>query len=95
MEKSKKKAESEEEDEYDEEDEDYGDERRPAVGGKPHKRGLILEDDYLWFSDSSTGSFKVAEERSPRLCMYAAFTQYEVVKDVAKNEFDYHLTKND
>jgi tubulin polyglutamylase TTLL6/13 len=95
MEKSKKKAESEEEDEYDEEDEDYGDERRPAVGGKPHKRGLILEDDYLWFSDSSTGSFKAAEERSPRLCMYAAFTQYEVVKDVAKNDFDYHLTKND
>lgn len=54
------------------------------------------EDDDQWFSDSSTSSNEDnQEEREPRLIMYAAFTQYDVVKEVGKNVFNYHLTKND
>lgn len=54
-----------------------------------------MDDDDQWYSDSSTQSFRAQEEREPRLCMYAGFTQYEVVKDVAKGTYDYHLTKNE
>ena len=49
----------------------------------------------MWFSDSSCNSFIAAEERDPRLAIYAAYTQYEVVKDVGKNTFNCHLTKNE
>lgn len=60
-------------------DQDYGDE----------------DNDDQWFSDSSTSSTEGEEPREPRLTMYAAFTQYDVVKEVGKSLFNYHLTKND
>ena len=48
------------------------------------------DDEY--FSDSSQSD---DEAREPRLRMYAAFTQYDVVKEVGKKDFNYHLTKNE
>jgi hypothetical protein len=81
-----------------EEEDEYGDEDNGS-GNDNRARGVnngYAEDDDHWFSDSSasdggTGS----DERQPRLVMYAAWTQYDVVKEVGKNVFGYHLTKNE
>lgn len=69
-------------DQEEEGDQDYGDEEN---------------NDDKWFSDSSNSDNEDGEkqEREPRLIMYAAFTQYEVVKEVGKTVFNYHLTKNE
>jgi len=56
------------------------------------------ENDDHWFSDSSasdSGTGPNGEERQPRLVMYAAYTQYDVVKEVGKCVYNYHLTKNE
>ena len=69
-------------DQEEEGDQDYGDEDN---------------NDEKWFSDSSTSENEDGEkqEREPRLIMYAAFTQYDVVKEVGKTVFNFHLTKDE
>lgn len=82
---------SEEEDEYGDEDGDGSGNDGGAQGG-----AVGYCDDDHWFSDSSASDGGAGgEERQPRLVMYAAWTQYDVVKEVGKNVFGYHLTKND
>lgn len=82
--------ESDDEDEYGDEDNDHG---TYAVHGKkgsvPERK--INEDDDQWFSDSSASD----EDKEARLVMYAAWTQYDVVKEVGKTVNGYHLTKNE
>lgn len=72
-----------EDEEWEEEDNRKGDDDYGDEGAG--------EDDH-WFSDSSTSS---TEEKEPRLRMYAQYTQYEVVKEVARLEFNWHLTRDD
>jgi hypothetical protein len=85
------------EDEEEEEDDEYGDDDGDGSGNDGGRQGgnVGYGDDDHWFSDSSASDGAGGEERQPRLVMYAAWTQYDVVKEVGKNVFGYHLTKND
>ena len=80
-----------------EEEDEYGDEDGDGSGNDGGRHGGIVGygDDDHWFSDSSASDGAGGEDRQPRLVMYAAWTQYDVVKDVGKNTYGYHLTKND
>ena len=78
-----------------EEEDEYGDDDGSGNDGGRHGGNIGYGDDDHWFSDSSASDGAGAEDRQPRLVMYAAWTQYDVVKEVGKNVFSYHLTKND
>ncbi len=78
-----------------EEDDEYGDEDGSGNDGGAQGGAVGYGDDDHWFSDSSASDGAGGEDRQPRMVMYAAWTQYDVVKEVGKNVFGYHLTKND
>ena len=58
-------------------------------------------DDSYWFtsSDEDNENYETDPEdiawRAQRMIMYAKHTHYDVVKEVAKYNFEYHLTKRD
>ena len=59
-------------------------------------------DDEYWYSSCNEDSeygYEVDEEevawRSQRMVMYAKHTHYDVIKEAAKYEFEYHLTKKE
>jgi len=75
---------SSEESEYD----DYGSDRDPS-------------NDSYWFTSSEEEAEEGEQDpeevafKANRMVMYARHTHYDVIKEVAKFNFEYHLTKRE
>ena len=55
-------------------------------------------DDSYWFTSSEEEYYDDAEEaayKARRMVMSAKHTHYDVIKEVAKFEYEYHLTKKE
>ena len=58
-------------------------------------------DDSYWFTSSDENDEEGEEDpdeaqyKANRLVMFAGFTHYDVIKEVAKFNYEYHLTKKE
>ena len=54
-------------------------------------------NDSYWFTSSDEDEEEMDADdiawKNNRMVMYAQYTHYDVIKEVAKFNFDYHLTK--